>query len=114
MNQPTYFSLFNLLSQESKHVKHLDHDVHQYFSHFFRRRESDIYPESDEEPFDTFEQVGNCELDGANSHNNLRYLDVNTARKEYQRGAHREKRGDSREYDRPWFKMLKYISERKS
>ena len=54
-NQLTYISLFNLLGQESKDVKHVNHDVHYNFGHFFHRREFDIYLESDEEPFDTFE-----------------------------------------------------------
>jgi hypothetical protein len=54
-NQLTYFSPFNLLGQEGKDVKHLNHDIHYNASHFFRRREFDIYLEPDEEPFDTFE-----------------------------------------------------------
>jgi hypothetical protein len=54
-NQLAYFSPFNLLCQESKDVKHVNHDIHYNFGHFFRRREFDIYLESDKEPFDTFE-----------------------------------------------------------
>ena len=54
-NQLTYFPPFNFLGQESKDVKYVNHDIYNNFGHFFRRREFDIYLESDEEPFDAFE-----------------------------------------------------------
>ena len=76
--------------QESKDVKHMNHDIHYNFGHVFCRPEFDICLESDEEPFDPFEYVGNCGLDSANSHNNLKDMGVNAAGKHNQRGAHRK------------------------
>jgi hypothetical protein len=67
----TYFSLFNFLCYKGKNEKHLSHDFYYNVCHFCRRRELDIYPKSCEEILDTFKEVNECALAGANGKNRL-------------------------------------------
>ena len=70
-NKLTYIPLFNLLCHEGEDEKHLNHDFHYNVSHFWRRGDFDIYPQSREEIFDTFKEVDKCASPGANSKNSL-------------------------------------------
>jgi len=63
--EPTHFSLFDLPSHEGKDEEHVDHNFYYNVSHFYRRREFDICPKSNEEIFDTFKEVNNCALPSA-------------------------------------------------
>ena len=90
-DEPTYFSLFDLPGHEGKDAKHVDHDFYYNVSHFYRRREDDICPKSDEEIFDMFEKVNNFALAGANGQNRLGNLGFNaTEMKKSTRGAQKE------------------------
>ena len=80
-DEPTYFSLFDLPSQEGKNVKHIDHDFYYNVSHFYRRREFDVYPKSDEEVFDTFKEVNNCASASSSGQNRLGDLGFNSTEK---------------------------------
>ena len=52
-------------------MKHIDHDFYYNVSHFYRRREFDVYPKSDEEVFDTFKEVNDCASARASGLNRL-------------------------------------------
>ena len=76
-DKPTCFPLLDLSSYECNDEKHIDHDFNYNVSHFYRRREFDIYPKSGEEIFDTFKEVNNFALSGPNGHNRLGDLGFN-------------------------------------
>jgi hypothetical protein len=87
-DEPTYFSLFDFPSHEGKDEKHIDHDFYYDVSHFYRWREFDICPKSDEKVFDTFEDVNNCAFNSVSGQNGLGDLGFNaTERKNLTRSA---------------------------